>query len=196
MVLAFDYLDSMAWTVAVSGVLIAVLALRLPKKNPSNPSVETGGDFRKGLAAAIGVCGAYLFLTGLAISLTWPFAMSGGAYNVLFGGVATLGGLLLLATSATLFLNANLAAVSYFALVAGLYAAVDAFAMVNYGLTKDPMLSALGYLSFSATAVLSVPATHTENKALRWIFAIFAILFAIAWGYQAANFTWSHLKPP
>ena len=149
-----------------------------------------------GLGTALGASGFYLFITGVAISLTWPFPSSGGVYNILFGGIATLGGLLLIAVSAALFLNASLSAVSYVAVVVGVYAIVDAFAMISYGLTKDPMLSSLGYLSFAVTAFLSVPATHVDNKWLRWLFGIFAFLFAIAWLYQAANFTWGHLAPP
>ena len=196
MALPFDYLDSMAWSVAASAILLGILAIRLPLKSSSNQSEEKGRNLKMGLGTALGASGLYLFITGVAISFTWPFPSSGGAYNILFGGIATLGGLLLIAVSAALFLNASLSAVSYVAVVVGVYAIVDAFAMINYGLTKDPMLSSLGYLSFAATAFLSVPATHVDNKWLRWLFGIFAFLFAIAWLYQAANFTWGHLAPP
>jgi len=196
MVLSFDYLDSMAWDIVVSAVLLGIAALRLPYRASSDSVEESGKHLRMGFAAALGASGFYLFVTGVAISFTWPYALSGGAYNVLFGGVAALGGLVLLATSVALFLNASLGAVSYFAVVAGLYAVVDAIAMVNYRLTRSPELSALGYLGFAAAAFLSVPATHSDNKWLRWLFAIFAFLFAIAWLYQAANFTWGHLQPP
>jgi len=194
--LPFDYLDSMAWDIAVSAVLLGMAALRLPYKASSDSVEEDGKNLRRGFAAAIGASGLYLFITGIAISFTWPFAFSGGLYNILFGGVAALGGLVLLATSVALFINGGLSAVSYFAVVVGLYAVVGAFAMVNYRLTTDPERAALGYLSFVAAAFLSVPATHSDNKWLRRLFAVFAFLFAIAWLYQAANFTWGHLKPP
>ncbi len=196
MALPFDFLDSMAWTVAASATLLGVMAFRLPFKASPNSAEEKDGSLRKGLGVAIGGSGLYLFITGLAISFMWPFASTGGAYNILFGGIATLGGLLLLATSLSLLLNAGLSAVSYFAIVVGLYAVVDAFAMINYKLTSNPLLAALGYLSFAATAFFSVPAAHINNKWLRWAFGIFAVLFAVAWLYQAANFTWGHLKPP
>jgi len=194
--LPFDYLDSMAWDIAVSAVLLGIAALRLPYKASSDSVEEGGKNLRAGFAAAIGASGFYLFITGIAIGFTWPFSSSGGVYNILFGGVAALGGLVLLATSVALFLNKGLSAVSYFAVVVGLYAVVDAIAIVNYNLTRDPQLAALAYLSFAVAAFLSVPATHSDNKWLRWLFAVFAFLFAIAWLYQAANFTWGHLKPP
>jgi len=195
-VLPFDYLDSMAWDIVVSAVLLGVAAIRLPYKASSDSVEAEGRNLRMGFAAAIGASGLYLFITGVAISFTWPYTVSGGVYNILFGGVAAFGGLVLLATSVALFLNAGLSAVSYFAVVAGLYAVVDAIAMVSYRLTRTPELSALGYLSFAAASFLSVPATHSDNKWLRWLFAVFSFLFAIAWLYQAANFSWGHLKPP
>ena len=197
MVLPFDYLDSMAWDVAASAVLLGVLMLKLPYKASSGSVEAEGRNMRLGFAAAIGASGFYLFLTGVAISITWPFgAVSGGLYNVLFGGVAALGGLLLLAISVALFFNASLAVVSYFAGVVGLYTVVDTFAIVNYGLTKEPLVSALGYLAFAVTAFLSVPATHSDNRWLRWLFAFIAFLFALAWLIQAAGFTLGHLQPP
>jgi len=200
----FDYLDSMAWDVVISAVLLGIAALRLPYKASSDSVEERGKNLRLGFAAAIGASGLYLFITGIAISITWPFgfpygaqftapAYAGGQYNILFGGVAALGGLALLATSVALFFNASLSTVSYFAVVAGIYAVVDAYAMISAGLTKAPELSALGYLAFAAAAFLSVPATHSDNKWLRRLFAVFAFLFAIAWLYQAANFTLAHL---
>jgi putative membrane protein len=196
MALPFDFLDSMAWTVVASGVMLAILALRLPYKASSDSVEEKGRNLRIGFAATIGLTGLYLSITGLAISFIWPFASSGGSFNILFGGIAALSGFLLLSLSAALLLNGSLSTVSYFAVVVGLYAAVDAYAMVNYGLGKEPLLAALGYLSFVAVAFLSVPMTHSDNKYVRWIFAIFAFLFAIAWLYQASNFTWEHLAPP
>jgi uncharacterized membrane protein len=134
-------------------------------------------------------------LSGVTISFTWPFTLSGGVYNVLFGGIATMGGVVLLAVSIALFINADLRPVTYLAAAAGLYSVIDAYAIINYGLTNAPLLSALGYLSFAAPAFLSVPAAHSENKTWRWLFTIFAVLFAVAWVYQAANFTIAHLNP-
>lgn len=204
MAIPFDYLDSMAWDIVISAVLLGIAALRLPYKASSDSVEERGKNLRLGFAAAIGAAGLYLFITGIAISVTWPFgfpyggqftppAYVGGQYNILFGGVAALGGLALLAASVALFFNASLSTVSYFAVVAGLYAVVDAYAMISARLTKAPELSALGYLAFTAAAFLSVPATHSDNKWLRRLFAVFAFLFAIAWLYEAANFTLGHL---
>jgi uncharacterized membrane protein len=196
--LPFDYLDSMAWSIVVSAVLVGIAAIRLPYKASEDSVEDKGKHMRIGLAVALGASGLYLFITGLSISFTWPFTSGAGAYNILFGGAASLGGLVILATSVTLALNGSLKAVSYFAVVVGLYLVVDAFAMMNYGLTNADTrwLAASSYAAAAVASFLSVPATHSDNKMLRWLFAVFAFLFALAWLADASNFTWSHLAPP
>ncbi len=195
MVLTGDFLDVMAWDVSLSAVLLCMGAIMLHYNASSGLVDEKAGDLRRGFSIAAGAAGFYLFISGMAISFIWPFALSGGVYNVLFGGIATLGGLVLLTSAIMLFLNVNMKPVSYFAAVAGLYAFVDAYSMLKYSLTSNPLLAALGYMSFAAPALLSVPATHLESKWWRWLFVIFALLFAAAWLYQAANFTYMHLSP-
>jgi uncharacterized membrane protein len=189
----FDYLDSMAWDVAISAVLVGVAALRLPYKASSDSVEEGGKNLRMGLAAGIGLTGLYLLIAGLGIGFIWPFTPAGGSYNVLFGGVSALSGLALIATSLALFFNGGIKAVSYFAAVVGVYAVIDAYSMLKANLTSTPQLAALSFLAFSATAFLSVPATHSDNKWLRRLFALVAFLFAIAWIYEAANITLGHL---
>lgn len=191
----YDFLATMAWDVGLSGILLAAGAEKLHYQTSTASIDEKNSKFRMGFVAAIGACGFYLFLSGVDISFTWPFMFSGGVYNVLFGGIATLGGLLLLAVSLVTFLNADLRFVAYFAAVVGLYAVIDSYAIVKYALTDAPLLAALGYLSFAAPAFLTVPATHSKSKLWRWLFVLFAILFSIAWLYQAANFTLDHLMP-
>jgi uncharacterized membrane protein len=194
MVLPLDFLDTMAWDVAISGFLLAVGSITLPYDPLTAPVEQKHRSLKRGFAVAIGACGFYLFLSGVAISFMWPFVISNGVYNVLFGGIATLGGLVLLAGASALFLNADLRPATYLAAVAGLYAVVDAYAILSNGLTSSPLLAALGYLSFTAPAFLSVPAAHSKSRAWRWLFTVFALVFAGAWLYQAANFTLAHLQ--
>jgi uncharacterized membrane protein len=104
MVLPLDFLDTMAWDIAISGILLAVGSIELRYNSLTASIEEKDGPLKRGFAVAIGACGFYLFLSGVAISFIWPFAISGGVYNVLFGGIATLGGLVLLAGSLALFL--------------------------------------------------------------------------------------------
>ena len=196
MVLALDYLDSMMYSIVASGILSSVALWKLPYNASSGSVDESGKNTSRALAATIGLNGLYLFITGLAISLQWPFTIASGVYNILFGGVATMGGLVLLSFSTVLFLNKSLKPVSYFAAVLGVYLIVDAVAMLNYNLTSNPLLGALLYISVSVASFLSIPATHSDNKWLRRLFAIIALAYALAWLYFGANVTYGHLKPP
>ena len=196
LVLSLDFLDVMAWDVALSAILLAVGSLTLTYDTKERRVEEKSRAIRIGFAIAAGAAGFYLFLAGAVISFIWPFAISGGVYNVLFGGIATLGGLVLLAGSITLAMNVDFRPVTYFAAVVGIYALVDAYAMIIYELTNAPLLSALGYLSFAAPALLSVPSAHFGSKRWRIVFTVFAFLFAAAWMYEAASFSIAHLKPP
>jgi uncharacterized membrane protein len=193
MVVPFDFLDSMAWTVAISGALLGIASLSLPYDSQEAAVDDRARRTRVGFAVAIG--GFYLFISGAVISFMWVFTLANGVYNVLFGGIATLGGLVLLAGSTALFMNANLRPATYFAAVVGIYGVIDVYAIIMNNLTREPILSALAYLSFAAPAFLSVPAIHFKNKRWRIIFAVFAFLFAAIWLFEASSFTLAHLTP-
>jgi uncharacterized membrane protein len=186
----------MMWSIVAAAVLLGVGGFRLPYK-ASTGLVDKGGEGERiGFAIALGATGFYLFITGVFISVRWPFPFTGGVYNVLYGGSASLAGLVLLATSAALFLNNGLKVVSYFAAVLGLYLVVDAVSIITYGLSTNPPLTTVYYLAAAASTFLSVPTMHTDKKWLRWLFAGVAFLFALLWFYNATTTTLAHLAPP
>jgi uncharacterized membrane protein len=115
MVLTYDFLDSMAWDDAISGILLAVGSIMLRQRQSKDTVEEKTRSTRIGFAAA-GACGLYLFLSGIAISYVCPFTLSSGVHNILFGGIASMGGVVLLVGSAALVLNADLGPVSYLVL--------------------------------------------------------------------------------
>jgi uncharacterized membrane protein len=203
MVQPFDYLDSMAWNIVISSVLLGIALLKL-RYNAKTDSIEDGDKkTRIGFAFALGAAGFYQLITGLAISFTWPFGtpygaqfqtpFTGGQFNVLFGGIATLGGLLLIAVALAMYFNGGFSVVTYFAAVAGIYGLVDAAAILIKNYTKNPLVSALGFIAFAVAAFVSVPAAHSNNVNIRRIAAVFAFLFAIVWAFEAVSFTLSHL---
>lgn len=189
---AHDYLDGMMWSIAASGILLGIAALRLHYKASSDSIEEEQENIATGLGVALGATGFYLFITSIGISFIWPF--SSGS-DILFGGVGALGGLVLLSVSAAFLRRRGLQACSYFALVLGLYLIADAYSIFTYKLTSDPTEATLVYLAPAVALILSVPAVHIENKWSRWIWAIFAFLFAGAWLYFAFTTTLSHLQP-
>lgn len=189
---AFDYLDSMMWSIAASGVILGVAALRLRYKASTDSIDEEQKNISTGLGVALGATGFYIFITSMGISFGWHFS---GGYNILFGGVGALGGLVLLSVAAALFLRRGLQACSYFAAVLGVYLISDAYSIWTYSLTSDPTKATLVYLAPAVALLLSIPALHIQNKWSRYIWAVFAFLFAAAWLYFAATTTPAHLHP-
>ncbi|HVP26219.1 MAG TPA: DUF981 family protein [Candidatus Bathyarchaeia archaeon] len=196
MVPPFDYLDSMSWSIAASGILVGIAAFRL-KYNPSTDAFEEENrNVGKGLGIALGITAFYLFLTGISISFGWHFS---GAYNVLFGGAASLAGLVLLTTAIAFYFGRGFQAATYFGFIVGLYLLVDAIAIYSTinsttsKLTSDPMKSTLLYLAPAAVLLYSPIAAHIKSKYARWVFGVLAFLLGIAWLYFAYTTTLSHL---
>jgi uncharacterized membrane protein len=187
---AFDYLDSMMWTIAASGIILGVAALRLRYKASTDSIDEEQKNISTGLGVALGATGFYLFISSMGINFGWHFS---GGYNILFGGVGALGGLLLISVSAALFFRRGLQACSYLAGVLGLYLISDAYSIWTYSLTSDPTKATLVYLAPAVALLLSVPALHIQNKWARVVFAVFAFIFAGAWFYFASTTTPTHL---
>ncbi|HYB68817.1 MAG TPA: DUF981 family protein [Candidatus Acidoferrales bacterium] len=189
-----DFLDAMMWSIAASGVLLGIAALRLHYKVSSDSIEEEQKNLATGLGVALGATGLYLFLTGIYIQFVpSPPSPFGSPYFVLFGGVSSLGGLVMLSVAAAFFLRRGLQACSYFAFVVGLYLISDAYSIYKYSLTSDPFKSTLLYLAPAVALLLSVPALHIQNRWSRVVFAIFAFIFAGAWFYFAATTTPTHL---
>ena len=190
-----DALDTMAWVVGSAGILLAITFARISYDASKDTILDVSKS--KGFGLAFLALGLYLFINGLLIIAIWPFgAFAGGAYDVLYGGSSAIGGLLLLALGAAIFTNSGLRPISYFAGIAGIYAINGAIGILTYRLSKTPEIAALAFLAFAITAILTVPLTHTNNKAARWLFIIVAALFGILWLFLAATFTLGHLQQP
>lgn len=188
----FDMLDSMMWSIAASGLIAAVAALRLHYNARTDTIEEDNKTMVTGLGLALTTTGFYLFITSIYISFMWVFS---GSYPILFGGAGALGGLVLVSGGLALTFRKGLQGTSYFALVAAIYLLTDAVAIIQYNMTKNPTLSAVLYGAPAVAMILGVPATHVNNKVARWVFAVFAILYAIGWIYFGYTTTMSHLGP-
>ena len=189
---ALDYLDSMMWSIAASGVILAVAALRLRYSAKTDSFDEGQKNVSSGLGIALFASGLYLFLTGTAITFgLFPSGMQ--TYNILFGGAAGLGGLVLLSVAIAFYRGKGLQACSYFASVVGLYLISDAYSVWTFKLTSDPTKTTLLYLGPAVALLLSVPAVHFESKWSRVVWAAFALAFAGGWLYFAMTTTPTHL---
>jgi putative membrane protein len=188
-------LDNMAWTAGAIGVIIGIAALKLPYRSSTGSVPEEAKNLRMSFAITLGAAGLIMFLNGLYINFTGALGTFSNHWPILFGGLPTLGGLIVMASAAALYFNVSQSIVTYFAGIIGVFAAVDAYAIIDYGLTKNPTLASLGFLSVAGALWGSVLGANSDNKALRYLFAILAFLFAIAWLYQGFSFTLEHLNP-
>ncbi len=191
-----DFLDGMMWALSAGGALIGIGALRLHIKQADDAVEEPDRPAAKGYSIMIGLIGIFLFITGLSISLLWPFNFGGGVYNVLFGGPAAVGGLLLIGTAAALILGNGLREISYAAAVTGIYLLVDGVAILKYTLTTAPTEAALLYGGLGVASILSLPAFTLKAKAWKYLFAAVVLVSSIGWLIFAANASLSHLQPP
>ena len=192
MVVPYDNLDSMMWTVGISAAIIAVLLLKVRYDSKTQTIEDSTVRDRIGYILTLGGGGIYLLVSGLYIYFTWPFT-SGTYNNVLFGGIATMGGLLLLMVTLALYFNGGFKVISYFAVAVGAYSLCDAAAILVNMYGKTPIPSALGYIGLAASTFFVVPVAHSSNKNLRYLAALFAFLFAAVWLFEGFNTTLSHL---
>jgi len=192
---AYDWLDSMIWSVGIASVVIGVSALK-SKINNGVADDGNNGSFLGASAFLLLLIGLFLFVSGLAIGIIWPFPMSGGVYNVLFSGASALGGIMLIAISITLIRKVDLRILSYGALLFGIYLFDVAYSIASYKLTKTPDFSATIFSVLGLASILSVPATHLRNTWILRIFAVVAIVAGLLWLFEAYNVTYSHLAPP
>ena len=183
----------MMWSMVASGIIVGFAALRLRYNRSSDSFDEAQTNLARGFGVALGATGLYFFITSIFISFNWSFSFSGGVYNILFGGVGALGGLVLLAVAAGLYFGKGIQAITYFGFVLGCYLISDAWSIMKYSLTANATESTLLYLAAAAPLLISPFAFHIQSKYVRWVFAIFAFLFAAAWFYFALTVTPTHL---
>ena len=140
-------------------------------------------------AAAFFVVGALGIITGLQLSFTWPLP---GSYNIAFGDTSTLFGFVFLGTAVALGMGWNLIPVSIYAFFAGAESILVGFVILSQNLTKEPVLSALGFILAGLGGVSAFPyfTWFKGNKTVRLIGVLVLVVGALLWAvtfYGALN---------
>ena len=121
----------------------------------------------KASAGPTGVLGVVALAIGLFIEYTWPFLVSDGlgSYNIFFGDVICLFGMVLIVYAIVAFNGSKLEYAGLFAFVAGVITAWYGYwgyrTLVPggvFGLTKDPLETFLMYGAYAAAGVFALPA--------------------------------------
>lgn len=138
-----------------------------------------------------GMTGAIALTTGLHMIFNWPLP---GSFNIVFGEMTVLFGILFLTTCLAITLSWDLITVAVYGFFAGIAAVVVGLRVINLGLTRQPLLSGMGFIITGLGGILAAPTLYLKaNQTWRTVGAIVlvvaALIFAVI-GYMAY---WGHL---
>lgn len=148
-------------------------------------------DQRPYAAAFIGV-GLVALITGLHLSFNWPLP---GSYNIGYGETTTLFGVVLLTTGLALWQGWNLIPVSIYAFFAGMDAIVLGVRIFSLQLTKEPLISAVGFILAGLGGVAAAPffLFFRNNRTIRLIGILLLLATAAIWAVTFYGALWEHL---
>ena len=151
-----------------------------------------GGDQGKAWAPAFAATGLLALFTGLYTVFAWPLP---GSYNIAFGEPYTLFGVLFLAAAWTLAAGWDLLPLTIYSVLAGIASIVVGLRVASLGLTKEPALTATGYVLTGLAAILTLPALGLPaGRRLAKPLALVALAAAMVWAVVAYPAFWEHLS--
>jgi putative membrane protein len=157
--------------------------------------IFTGMDAKdqRPYAAGFGIVGLLGLVLGLTLTFNWPLP---GSYNVGFGETTTLFGAVFLATGIALAMGWDLIPVAIYSFFAGVDAIVVGARIVSLGLTKEPLISGVGFVLAGLGGVFAFPFLKwfKGNKVLRYIAAGVVLVTALIWAVTFYGSLWSHME--
>jgi putative membrane protein len=149
-------------------------------------------DQRPYAAAFFGV-GLLALITGLHLSFNWPLP---GSYNVGYGDTTTLFGIVFLSTALALWNGWNLTPVAIYSFFAGLDAIIVGLRIFSLQLTKEPLISAVGFILAGLGGVGAAPffLWFRDNRTVRLLGVLLLLATAAIWGVTFYGSLWGHLE--
>jgi putative membrane protein len=142
---------------------------------------------------AFAIAGLTATITGFTMTFTWPLPYP---YNVAYGELSIMFGMLYLATALSLAKSFNLMPIGIYAVIAGAAAIVVGVRFINLGLSNAPVFSGTGFILTGLTGVLMpVLLCLKKVKAVRLLGAILPLAAAFIWGWTGYTAYWHHLMP-
>lgn len=150
------------------------------------------GDQRPYAAAFFGV-GLLALIAGLNLSFNWPLP---GSYNVGYGDTTTLFGIVFLSTGLALWNGWNLLPVAIYAFFAGIDAVIVGARILNLGLTKEPVISGVGFILAGLGGVAAAPffMWFRDNRTVRLLAAAVMVITAAIWAVTFYGALWGHME--
>jgi putative membrane protein len=175
-----DYLAVMLVGLASGFVILAHYLYRNPE----------AGE-RQAWAAGFFAAGLLGLLTSVPMIVLWPLP---GAYNIAFGEPALYLSVAFIGAGITLAVRWDPLIPAIYGFFGGLLAVVVGIRIANLGMTSEPALTAIGYISAGLGGMLTLPAINWRNA------RAIAIAAAVLLGVAAAVFLfigymgyWGHL---
>lgn len=138
-----------------------------------------------------GMTGAIALATGLHMIWTWPLS---GSFNVAYGEMSVLFGIIFVGASLALALNLDLLSVAIYAFFAGIAAVLVGVRILDLGLTRRPLLSSVGFILTGLGGIFAAPALYLKtNQTLRLVGAIVLVIAALIWAVTGYMALWGHL---
>ena len=149
-------------------------------------------DQRPYAAAFFGV-GLLSLVTGLHLSFNWPLP---GSYNVGYGDTTTLFGVVFLGTAIALWQGWNLLPVAIYAFFAGVDAIIVGARIWSLQLTKEPLMSAIGFILAGLGGVFSAPyfMWFKSNRTVRMLGVALLVVTAVLWAVTFYGSLWGHME--
>jgi putative membrane protein len=143
--------------------------------------------------AGFGIVGLLGLILGLTLTFTWPLP---GSYNIAYGEATTLFGAVFFATALAIHQRWNLTPVAIFAFFAGVYAVIVGVRIISLGMTKEPLMSGVGFILAGLGGVFAAPALGLlkKYKILRLLAALFVLATALVWAVTFYGSLWTHME--
>ncbi|MGJ5675760.1 MAG: DUF981 family protein [Nostochopsis sp.] len=147
--------------------------------------------YQKRWIPGFGMTGAIALVTGLHMTFTWPVR---GVFNIAYGEMTVLFGILFLSASLALALGWDLLTVTIYGFFAGLAAIVIGVRIINLNLTRNPLLSGIGFILTGLGGVCAAPTLYLQtNRKWRLFGAILLVTAALIFAFVGYITYWNHL---
>jgi putative membrane protein len=150
-------------------------------------------DDRRAWSPAFAVAGLIASICGFVMTFTWPLPYP---YNIAFGELSVMFGLLYLAAALSLAKGWNLMPVGIYAVFAGAVAILVGIRIIVLSLTAKPALSGIGFILTGSIGVL-VPLLlcMKKVKVIRLLGTLLPLAAAFIWAWIGFTAYWLHLLP-
>jgi putative membrane protein len=156
-------------------------------------AVSVHKDDNRCWSPAFAIAGLTASITGFAMTFTWPLPYP---YNIAFGELSIMFGMLYLAAALSLAKSLNLMPISIYAALAGAAAILVGVRFIDLGLSAAPIRAGIGFILTGSTGVLMPLLLHLKKvKVIRLLGAILPLAAAFIWGWTGYTAYWHHLVP-